>query len=244
MLVSLQQALRILVAVQIDQASQKQVPHALVVDRVQPQHLRKMLDRLGPLTRFPETLGQPQPGPHVGPRPLVKPEMTGRGLEALRADRPLARGHAFLQELAGLVARPGLVGQNHVGVGAIGRYAQGLPRQFRLLLRPRILPGQVGNLLGDRQGTARFSATGSQLSQKSFHGSRSQGRKPRRLGWPPRLGVAGLIRLLLFLGHGFPYLPGPEPARNCNLCRNAGKYGRRPGTWEWKNLRPRRGPSH
>ena len=224
-LVTLQQALGFLVAVQIHQGAQEQVAHALVVVGIQPQHFRIMLDRLGPLARLPQALGQPQPGPHVGARPLIEPEVARHGLESLRADRPLAGGHAFLQELPGLVAGGGLVGQDHVGVGAIGRHAQGLPRQFRLFLRPRGLPGQIGNFLGDGQGAARFSAAGSELPQKSFQGTRRRGGKALRLRRPPRPWGCRPFSPSFF---SWPrYCPSCRgrlgvPSRvckNCNLCR-------------------------
>ena len=208
-LVPLQQPLGVFVAVQIHQGAQEQVAHALVVVGIQVQHFRIMFDRLGPLARFPQALGQPQQGPHERARALIEPEVALHRVEVLRADRPTASGHAFLQELPGLIAGRCLVGQDHVGVGAVGRHAQGLPRQFRLFLRPRGFPGEVGNFLSDGQGTAGFPRPEANFRSSPSRELPAEGEKPCDLAGRRALGLSAFFAFFFFLATIFPFMRGP-----------------------------------
>lgn len=76
---------------------------------------------LSPAER-PERLREHHTGTHVGARLENAPEVADVLLEGLRPEGPLAGRDALLQQLARLLeARGRLLGEQQIGVGAIGR---------------------------------------------------------------------------------------------------------------------------
>ena len=129
--------------------------------------------------------------------------MAGVLLERLLAHRSLPGGHALLVVLQGLVGGFCVLGQQHVGVGTVGRYFQGLAGQPNLFAAGG-LEGLVHHLLDTIQRglcLRLITQAGRYLPHHPFHGT--------PVGQHRLLGilffVAFLDSWLSFLSHG----PGP-----------------------------------
>jgi len=147
-----QEAIQLVLPVEVQQTLRQQVPDPLVVAGVEPEHVLVVGQGLLKAAGRPKTLGQPQPGPHVGSRLQQPPEPAGVLSKEPLAQGPLPGGHPLLVQLQGLLERLGVFGQKDVGVRAVGRDLEGLSGQGDLLLVAVGLEGVVDQLLGTLQG--------------------------------------------------------------------------------------------
>ena len=153
LVVPLQQLGQLVVPIQVQEPGGQGVADPLVVAGVEPEHVAEVPGRLLAPAQRPEGMGQPLAGTHVGPGLQQAPEVAHVLLEGVGPDRPLPGGHRLLVQREGLLAALGLLGEQDVGVGAIGRDREGLPGEVGPTLGVVLFEGQVQDLLRLAQGS-------------------------------------------------------------------------------------------
>ena len=183
---------QVVVAVEVQQPGGQRVPHSLVVVRVEPEHVLKLGDRLGSPPERPQHLGQPELGSHQRPGLEDPPEHAGRVLEEARVKRPGAGLNPFLVQRQGFLAAPGVLGQEHVGVGAVGGDRERLMRHGDLLVavlrlerlvKDRLRPAEGRTHVGLRIARSPAQDVAHQTFQDAAVG-KSGGGIPRVGSWP------------------------------------------------------------
>ena len=118
--VLLEQPGRFLVPVQVQEERRQRIADPLIIVGIEPEHLLEMIDRFLSARHRPELAGQPFASPHVGAGLQDSPEVSGMLLEGLRSEGALPGGDSLLVVFEGFLAAPGVLGEQDVGVGAVG----------------------------------------------------------------------------------------------------------------------------
>src|SRR3954463_3454786 len=170
-----------------EQVGCEQVTDALVVVRVQPEHVAVVSHGAFDIAQLHEGSSKTGPRTHVGPRLEEAPEMARIVLAAFRTKRHLARLHALGIIVPRFLDGPGsLFGQQHVGIGTERRDTECLACQCDPRSGGGLLPGVVHHVL--RLGRCGITTASGDRRQKAFHAAPVWQRWRRRSFRRPRGG--------------------------------------------------------
>src|ERR1700737_3131371 len=163
----------VLIPFRFDKERSQNVPRALVVAWIQPQHVTKVIDGFASNTARPQRARQTEPRPHIGPRLQEAPELAHVLLER-SPERLLSGFDSATPQIKFLVGTGlGMPGQQHVGIRTQRTDSERLLGKRETALGRARLPGLVHALL--------------RLSERTLHTLRRLSGHPKCLCRPATL---------------------------------------------------------